>query len=53
LDTLMAEVEETQAAVTEIEDVFTRTSDLLGDSDAFQAPDQDQKDASRSDRLRI
>ena len=51
LDTLMAEVEETQAAVTEIEDVFTRSADLLGDADAFPAPEQE--DPTRGNRLRI
>jgi hypothetical protein len=51
LDTLMAEVEETQAAVTEIEDVFARSADLLGDSDAFQSPEE--RESARGNRLRL
>lgn len=50
LDTLLSEVEETQAAVEEIEDVFARPGDLLGDMDAFQ-PESDPAAANRS-RLR-
>jgi 3-dehydroquinate dehydratase len=50
LDTLIAEVEETQAAVTEIEEVFSRaTSDLLGDIDTY---DSSATDAAARDRLR-
>jgi hypothetical protein len=50
LDTLIAEVEETQAAVTEIDDVFSPTPDLLGDADAFTTPSSDSP--SERDRLR-
>lgn len=39
LDTLLNEVEETQSAVEEMEDVFGRTTDLLGDLDMYEAPD--------------
>lgn len=49
LDTLMAEVEETQAAVTEVEDVFTRSSDLLGDIDVFSS---ESTTPGRRNRLR-
>ncbi len=38
LDTLIAEVEETQASVQEMEDVFARPTDLLSDLDTFEDP---------------
>lgn len=40
LDTLLTEVEETQHAVEEIEEVFARPTDLLGDLDTFD-PESD------------
>lgn len=50
LDTLIAEVEETQAAVTEIEDVFSRAaSDLLSDIDTYE---NTPTDSETRDRLR-
>jgi hypothetical protein len=36
LDTLLTEVEETQAAVEEIEEVFAAPTDLLGDLDTYE-----------------
>lgn len=39
LDMLLTEVEETEASVEHIEEIFTRTTDLLGDVDAFQEED--------------
>jgi hypothetical protein len=38
LDTLLSEVEETQAAIEEIEDVFSPASDLLGGIDTYEDP---------------
>jgi hypothetical protein len=38
LDTLLSEVEETQAAIEEIEDVFSPASDLLGSIDTYEDP---------------
>jgi hypothetical protein len=52
LDTLIAEVEETQAAVTEIEDVFSRTGDIMGDLEAFEAPESEADSVSQRNRLR-
>lgn len=40
LDTLLNDVEETRSVVEEMEDVFGRTTDLLGDLDMYEAPDQ-------------
>jgi len=51
LDTLIAEVEETQAAVTEIEDVFSRTSDMFGEMEGFE-PSSPSEPLSQRDRLR-
>lgn len=39
LDTLLSEVEETQAAIEEIEDVFSPTSDLLSGIDTYEDTD--------------
>lgn len=47
LDTLISEVEETQASVAEIEEVFARPADLLSGLDTFEEPE-----ASRRRRLR-
>jgi hypothetical protein len=38
LDTLLSEVEETQASVIEIEEVFARPADLLSELDTFDDP---------------
>ncbi|MEP0547023.1 MAG: hypothetical protein ABJF88_08825 [Rhodothermales bacterium] len=38
LDTLVSEVEETQASIGELEEVFARPTDLLDDLDTFEDP---------------
>ena len=40
LDTLLSEVEETQHAVEEIEDVFGRSTDLLEDLDSYESDEE-------------
>ena len=50
LDTLIAEVEETQASVQEMEEVFARPTDLLSDLDAYDA--SAETEPARRDRLR-
>lgn len=52
LDTLIAEAEETQAAVSEIEDIFSRTGDIMGDLDTFDAPSPESEPVSQRNRLR-
>lgn len=47
LDTLLNEVEETQSTVEEMEDVFGRTTDLLGDLDMYEAPDPSETERRR------
>lgn len=47
LDTLLSEVEETQASVEAIEEVFTRPVDLLSDVDTFDLPVDDSESAPR------
>jgi hypothetical protein len=51
LDTLLQEVEETQASVVEMEEVFGDPTDLLGEMDLFEDPtaesDEIQSDSSR------
>ena len=42
LDTLLSEVEETQAAVEEVEAVFASPADLLGDMDTYEAEEPDE-----------
>jgi len=49
LDTLLSEVEETQIAVEEIEDVFGRSKDLLEDLDSYES---EEDKASRRTRER-
>lgn len=44
LDVLLSEVEETEAAVGEIEDVFATASDLLTDADLFEPPEGSAQD---------
>ncbi|WP_456427757.1 hypothetical protein [Rhodocaloribacter sp.] len=49
LDTLLSEVEETEASVEEIEKVFARPTDLLSDLDTFEDPTRERtSDAERS-----
>lgn len=43
LDTLLNEVEETEASVEEIEDVFAAPEDLLGDMDSFEIESPDEE----------
>ena len=47
LDTLLSEVEETQASVEAIEEVFAHPADLLSDVDSFDAPVEDSESAGR------
>ena len=47
LDTLLNEVEETRSTVEEMEEVFGRNTDLLGDLDTYEAPDATSADRSR------
>ena len=49
LDMLLSEVEETQASVEEMEEVFARPTDLLGDLDTYES---EEPDAER-DRPRL
>lgn len=51
LDTLLSEVEETEAAVSEIEDVFTRTPDLLEGLD-LPGQEPDTEEARSRSRMR-
>ena len=52
LDTLLSEVEETEAAIEEIEDVFSSSLDLLGDMDTFDTEER-QESESTPDRTRL
>lgn len=52
LDTLLSEVEETEAAIEEIEDVFSSSVDLLGEMDTFEADDEKASE-STPDRTRL
>jgi len=48
LDTLLTEVEETQLAIEEIEEVFARPTDILSDLDTYaDTDDEDTREASR------
>jgi len=42
LDTLLSEVEETQASVIEMEEVFAKPADLLSEMDTFVDPLQEE-----------
>jgi len=42
LDTLLSEVEETQASVVEMQEVFASPADLLSELDTFEDPDQEE-----------
>lgn len=48
LDTLLEEVEETQASVQEIEEVFSSPRDLLGDMNLLDERDEDERSSSDS-----
>lgn len=48
LDTLLSEVEETQAAVEEVEEVFNPSQDLLGDIDSYEMEEGDAPDRERT-----
>ncbi len=52
LDTLLSEVEETEAAIEEIEDVFSQSVDLLGEMDTYEMEQQPESD-STADRSRL
>lgn len=53
LDTLLTEVEETQLAIEEIEEVFARPTDLLSDVDAYSSPETEEKgEATGASRVR-
>lgn len=49
LDMLLSEVEETQTSVEELEDVFTRSTDLLSDLDTYG----EEEDPAPRDRSRL
>jgi hypothetical protein len=53
LDTLLTEVEETQAAVEEVEAVFASPADLLGDMDTFDLETSDETRESDAERTRL
>jgi len=48
LDTLLSEVEETQAAVEESEEVFASPTDLLSDIDTYDIEDSETPDRART-----
>ncbi len=52
LDTLLSEVEETEAAIEEIEEVFSPATDLLGDMDTYGTQEEEEPQ-STSDRTRL
>ncbi len=47
LDTLLTEVEETQASVEELEEVFANPVDLLNEMDTFEDPTQESSESSQ------
>jgi hypothetical protein len=51
LDTLLTEVEETEASVEEIEEVFANPTDLLRDIDSYEVDEEPEPPATR-DRLK-
>lgn len=54
LDTLLSEVEETEAAIEEIEEVFSPSVDLLSDIDTYDTGEREQEEPqSASDRTRM
>jgi len=52
LDTLLSEVEETQASVVELEEVFADPASLLNEMDTFEDPTAIDLDTSESTRTR-
>ena len=52
LDTLLSEVEETQASVVELEEVFADPSSLLNEMDTFEDPTAIDLDSPESTRIR-
>jgi hypothetical protein len=50
LDMLLSEVEATEAAVKEIEEVFSPSSDLLSDIDTFSEEEEEQEPAAQRDK---
>ncbi|WP_228350731.1 hypothetical protein [Rhodocaloribacter litoris] len=52
LDTLLSEVEETEASVEALEEVFARPADLLGDLDTFEDPTAEGAPDPEKTRLR-
>ncbi len=52
LDMLLSDVEETRSSVEEIEEVFGRTTDLLGDLDTYESEDPDAATRNPSTGLR-
>ena len=48
LDTLLSEVEETQASVIEMEEVFASPADLLSELDTFEDPAQEESSVEGS-----
>lgn len=47
LDTLLSELEETQASVEAVEEVFAQQGDLLEDIDAFDLPDSSEAERNK------
>lgn len=47
LDTLLSELEETQASVEAVEEVFARQGDLLEDMDAFDLPESEEAERTK------
>lgn len=52
LDTLLSEVEETEAAIEEIEEVFSPNVDLLGDIDTYDTKEKEAPSTSDRSRMR-
>src|SRR5690606_35740285 len=44
LDMLLSEVEETEATVEQLEDIFSPAADLLGDIDSYEAEDAQSRE---------
>ena len=53
LDTLLTEVEETQAAVEEVEAVFASPADLLSDMDTFEIESTEKAEEPEQERTRL
>ena len=52
LDTLLTEVEETQLAIEEIEEVFARPTDLLRDLEAYSSEPGDESTGPEQTRVK-